>query len=386
MIFRAFLLSFLWLVMVGCERAPGSVSRSAPIFHEKAPLLLSDWHFFTINKNKLNLSEQVIPYSLSTPLFTDYAHKMRTIWIPEGSASYQHDDILDFPVGTVISKTFYYPTHSSSTKGASNKSSIPVVKKTSTQFLEQKTGLSLDQHLLLETRLLIHRTTGWEPVSYVWNEQQTDATLKRIGAIKKLLLKEDNGNEQSFSYIVPNINQCSGCHAPNNTTRTIVPIGPKGRNLDIINPYQEGTENQLAYLARSGFLKEHTSSKPGLSAWDAPGASLDHRARAYLDVNCAHCHNPVGPADTSGLHLNIENSSAPHLGICKLAVAAGAGTGGRAYDIDPGNPYNSIFVYRIETDNPAAMMPELGRSLTHTEGAQLIREWIEKMDDSCQDS
>ena len=56
-------------------------------------------------------------------------------------------------------------------------------------------------------------------------------------------------------------------------------------------------------------------------------APLDDRARAYLDINCSHCHNPNGPADTSGLNLEPDALAAA-LGVCKPPIAAGGGTGG----------------------------------------------------------
>src|SRR3546814_4409699 len=46
-------------------------------------------------------------------------------------------------------------------------------------------------------------------------------------------------------------------------------------------------------------------------------ASLDGRARAYLDINCGHCHNEKGPADTSGLWLDVGDHPPRHLGLCK---------------------------------------------------------------------
>ena len=46
-------------------------------------------------------------YTLASPLFTDYALKFRTITLPQGARlEYKADGVLDFPVGTVISKTF----------------------------------------------------------------------------------------------------------------------------------------------------------------------------------------------------------------------------------------------------------------------------------------
>jgi hypothetical protein len=73
----------------------------------------------------------------------------------------------------------------------------------------------------------------------------------------------------------------------------------------------------------------------------------------------------------------------PSYGRCKASIAAGAGTGGRPYDIVPGAPEKSIFVYRMETTKPGHMMPELGRSVSHEEGVALISAWIAEMEESC---
>lgn len=74
------------------------------------PAKLSDWQLIKSNGAKLKLNTGVEPYELNSPLFSDYAHKLRTVWMPAGqSARWSQDQAFDFPVGTVISKTFYYP-------------------------------------------------------------------------------------------------------------------------------------------------------------------------------------------------------------------------------------------------------------------------------------
>ena len=118
--------------------------------------------------------------------------------------------------------------------------------------------------------------------------------------------------------------------------------------------------------------------------WQQPGdASLEERAKAYLDANCAHCHNPKGPADTSALDLSIGASVDRGYGICKPPVAVGRGSGDRPYDIYPGRPDDSILVYRMEHSDPAIAMPELGRSTVHAEGTALMRKWISAMPGEC---
>ena len=118
------------------------------------------------------------------------------------------------------------------------------------------------------------------------------------------------------------------------------------------------------------------------NAEDAAHASLEDRARAYLDVNCGHCHSPTGPAITSGLWLEASVSDHLKLGFCKQPIAAGKGTGNRLHDIEPGNAA-SIFEFRMDSADPAIMMPEVGRSVVHREGVQLIRDWINAQPGSC---
>ena len=72
---------------------------------------LAAWNQLETRDGQLVLADGVTPYTLNSPLFSDYAHKLRTVWIPEGAgaAAYEPDRAFDFPVGTVVTKTFYYP-------------------------------------------------------------------------------------------------------------------------------------------------------------------------------------------------------------------------------------------------------------------------------------
>ena len=118
--------------------------------------------------------------------------------------------------------------------------------------------------------------------------------------------------------------------------------------------------------------------------WPQPGdATLEQRAKAYLDVNCAHCHNAAGAADTSALHLNIDAPVDRLYGVCKTPVAVGRGSGDRPYDIYPGRPDDSILVYRMQHSDPAIAMPELGRSTTHIEAVKVVHDWIAGMNGDC---
>ena len=93
----------------------------------------------------------------------------------------------------------------------------------------------------------------------------------------------------------------------------------------------------------------------------------------------AHCHNPEGPARNSGLDLTAAQRNPTALGLFKPPVAAGRGSGGREFDIVPGQPDKSILVYRIASTDAGIMMPELGKRLVHEEGLALVRQWIAAM-------
>jgi hypothetical protein len=193
-------------------------------------------------------------------------------------------------------------------------------------------------------------------------------------------LQRDDGRIEDFVYLTPDQNQCAGCHATNASTRALSPIGLAARHLNKPSAPDEG--GQLQRLVALGLLDRAPADAPANADWRDETAPLDARARAYLDINCSHCHSDVGPADTSGLDLRA-GAAGPALGLCKSPVAAGAGSGGRPFDIAPGEPEQSIFPFRLRSTKPGEMMPELGRALSHEEGADLIEEWISSLAGRC---
>ncbi len=274
------------------------------------------------------------PYALNTPLFSDYAEKFRFAYVPEGKAiGSGSGGVAQFPVGSVLVKSFGYPA----------------------DFRQP------DQNVrMIETRLLIHRANGWVALPYVWDADGNDATLKRAGARVDVSWTHTDGKPRSISYSVPNVNQCKDCHALGGV---MTPIGPKPRNLT------------KASLASFGITQPYP-----LPVWNNPATgSVNHRARAYLDVNCAHCHNRAGAASNSGLFLDYEEPIGPAIGIGKGPVAAGRGSGGFDHDVEPGHPEKSIMTFRMASLDPGIAMPESGRASAHDEGNALISQWIKEM-------
>ena len=327
--------------------APAPVALDAVLADTPPPTLSAYRLFLDAQGRRPNAG--VTPYALNTPLFSDYAEKFRYVWLPpDAKAGWRDRGVLDLPVGAVLAKTFAYPAD-----------------------LRRP-----DQKLrFIETRLLIHKPTGWVALPYVWNADQTEAVLKRAGARLDIDVTDQHGASATIDYAVPNANQCKTCHS---LMGEMAPIGPKARNLNGEFAYPDGRENQITHWRRVGLL----ASGPALAAvprtarWDDRKAPLADRARAYLDGNCGHCHNPQGMARTSGLFLDLEETDPSVQGLGKRPVAAGRGSGDLEVAIDPGHPERSIIVYRMESREPGVMMPELGRSLVHEEGVALVRAYI----------
>ena len=304
---------------------------------------LSEYGFFKGTVKDQIPTDGVVLYTLNSPLFSDYASKLRFVRLPEGkSVSYNPDSVLQFPVGTAIVKTFYYP------------------------FDERNPEKG---RRLMETRVLLHEAKGWVALPYIWNKEQTDAVLEVAGGSDQVSWIDAAGKKQSFEYQVPNMNQCKGCHE---RSGEMTPIGPSVRQL---NDGQQLQHWETAGLLK-GLPKDHI---PALVNYSNASASLDDRVKAYLDINCAHCHNATGPARSSGLYLEWNSKDRTAYGFFKAPVAAGRGSGNLSYDIVPGKPEQSILHYRMASRDPGVMMPELGRQLTHHEGVELVRSWIQSM-------
>ncbi len=338
---------------------PSRDGNPAVEIYRSVPKKLSEYGLFVGNGATQEPTPGVVRYELNTPLFSDYAVKDRFIKIPEGTQiDYRETDVFEFPVGTVIAKTFAY---------ANDLRDLDAGRR------------------LIETRIEVREESGWYGFSYLWNDEQTEATLALGGSEVDVSWIHTDGEERSLTYEVPNANQCLSCHS---NQKDYVPIGPTAVNLNRDQVYGDGRENQLAHLVRLGWLADHPPVENGRLASvgklpefdDASSGTIEERARAWLAVNCAHCHNPAGTARTTGLDLRLAQNDPGKLGVWKVPVAAGHGSGGREYDIVPGKPHESILTYRLESNDPSIAMPNVARQLVPEDAVSLIHEWIAKME------
>jgi uncharacterized repeat protein (TIGR03806 family) len=302
----------------------------------------------------------VTPYDLNTPLFSDYAEKFRTVWMPAGThVTYVAEGRFEFPVGTVITKSFGFPA----------------------DF-----RVATDPVNWIETRVLVRASSGWKGTSYLWNAQHTDAQIEPGGEVDPFTFIADDGGTLAPNYLVPSQPECQKCHANDGA---MITLGPSAEQLNRDFAYganDSGVENELAHWSRLGLLEGAPSpdAAPKLAVFDDPTTGdVTARARAYLQANCSYCHNGNGEARTTGLVL-LDTETDPYaLGMCKPPVAAGKAGANEHYDIFPGDPSQSILVTRMASTEPSIAMPELGRSLEHVEAVAIVSDWIAGLDAGC---
>jgi uncharacterized repeat protein (TIGR03806 family) len=344
--FANVLLFIVFLFVIACSDDPEEIPPITEPFEFKE--LLSEYDFFTGDLKNLNPKAGVIPYELSTPLFSDHTIKSRFIVLPDDETiQYKTPGIVDFPAGTIIIKTF---------------SSV---------------GVSGGEKRL-ETRLLVldPYDNEWKVMVYLWNDAETDALKHITGKTIAITVEDENGLLINTNYKVPNTNDCKNCHT---NTGVVTPIGPKIRSLNFTPSFS--STNQLQSWVAQGILTNLPSSGvPILPNWDNPvDFSLDERARAYLDMNCAHCHTNGGAAYYTGFWLDYDETDSTKLGIRKIPIAAGPGSGTLTYDVVSGHADSSIVIFRMESTTPGITMPEIAKSIVHEKGVELIREWINSL-------
>ena len=286
---------------------------------------LSEYAIFQGNPADLISNDEYKLYELSSQLFTDYAEKQRLIKVPQGSRLSAIDNaLLDFPEGTTLVKTFFY--------------------------YHDKGDLSKGKHLI-ETRLLIKLNTTWIAGTYVWNDNQTEATLVTSGLNKTINWIDAEGNGNVISYRIPSKTECATCHNSNNS---IIPIGPKARALNYKVQRDNSLQNQLAYLSNAGILNpvSHTSFG-SLPNYNDSTFSLEERARAYLEMNCAHCHSDNGFASDQRLRLDYGK------------------------DLHESNlmSMKDNIIRKMESGE----MPKIGTTLIDKEGLELIKNFIDSL-------
>jgi len=329
---------------------------------------LSEYKFFEGDMKLQNPSLGVLPYEPASALFTDYAHKKRFVWLPEGTtATYNGDGkILELPVGSALIKTFYYDrVQNAPTPNATR---------------------------IIETRVMIRKETGWIFADYVWNSEQTEATLDMLGSFTDIVWEDTDMNganvTRSATYRIPAEEQCIICHKRKEVVNgtevtTFTPIGIKPQNLNTTYAYADGVSNQLTKWIEKGYAASFplpTAEKSAVDYHDET-QTLEKRVRSYVDINCAHCHSATGHCDYRPMRFAFTETenNLTNMGVCVDTQDMQGFPGALRKIITPQNVERSMLYYRINTTNETFRMPLHGRTIIHEEGVKLIGDWINSL-------
>jgi len=345
------------------------------------PDLLSEWGLFADIRSQVP-AEDVIPYTVTSPLFTDDALKHRFVTLTKsGTLEYSNDTTRwASPVGTIYVKTFAYP---------------PNELDPSSDGGEQ----------LIETRLMVNTAAEddslaclgedscWNVFTYVYNEDMTDAICEAGGAVVSVEYTDPvtKAQKEVPDYGVPSNGACRRCHGVE--TRT---LGPSTGMLNRGNDYQGAEiENQIDHFYALGMLAPEPGPEDERVTYHDPKTLTEEcqtpecyheAARSWFDTNCSQCHAPDGEADGTGIFLDYASMDPvgatqedfSKWGVCKLPTSAGGvkDCEGGELDIVPGSPETSVLLCRIDSVTPGEMMAPLGRSLVDETGYSVVEEWI----------
>ncbi len=312
-----------------------NLSNSVEVSIAAAPLsflpLLSQMGVFAGNIADLNPASRVQLYEVTSSLFTDYAKKQRLIRLPEGEKmTYNNSNLLpNFPDNTLIAKTFYYKLDETNPSSANR---------------------------VLETRIFLKINGVWEVGEYVWNAAQTDAAFTIQGSEIPVSYTNESGEVKDINYLIPSKQDCFTCHNNNEVT---LPIGMKLRNMNFTPDFTNG-QNQLDYLTSNGYLENVTPTAiTVLPEWTNTNNDILNRGRAYIDINCAHCHNPGGSVTNFGLDFRFETP------FSETGIYANRG------EIES----------RTQSNIPTFRMPQLGRTIIHEEAVTMLLEYLDAIED-----
>ncbi|WP_193554888.1 PQQ-dependent sugar dehydrogenase, partial [Maribacter aurantiacus] len=330
-------------------------------FQGNLPQLLSETGAFS-NLETLEPNEGLVPYDLIEPFWSDGAEKKRWMVIPNDGTHNQVNEQVqfsengdwEFPTGTVLIKHFELPV--------------------------DENNPSLTKRL--ETRFSIRASDGsFYFATYKWNAQETDAILLTTGLDENIEIRNENGSISTQKWTYPSTQDCVACHNP----ATGGTLGPRTRYLNSSYTYEKTgvNANQLVTLSHLGILNEviddsRTQNYQTYKALNDVSATLDEKARSYLDLNCAYCHRPGGTGDRAQFDLQLFNSL-QETGLLTSGINTPLGISDEKI-LYAGDASKSILFHRINSDDPAIMMPPIAKNKIHEEAVVLIEDWINQMD------
>jgi uncharacterized repeat protein (TIGR03806 family) len=327
-------------------------------FGGSLPALLSQTGVFSDTPNMVPAAG-LIPYAPNVPLWSDGAVKTRWLATPYDGGLETADQQVGFtptgqwtfPSGTVFVKHFALVTNQVNP-------AAPLRR--------------------LETRLIVRNPEGSVyGVTYKWRPDYSDAALLNTSSNEIIPITTASGvTNQTWYY--PSPSDCLQCHTA--VANYVLGVNTRQLNGSLTYPGTGVTDNQLRTLNHLGlfnpsFDEAAITNFAQMAAVTNQSASLETRARSYLDANCSQCHQPggTGPSFDARFDTPLANQN----------LINGPVIGNLGYDnarvIAPRDVWRSILYQRADSVNATIKMPPLARNLVDTNAMATIAAWINSL-------
>jgi hypothetical protein len=338
-------------IVASSEPRTAALAAEARTGSTTAPAKLSETGLYTgKGTGTKEIDPRNLPFSPQYPLWSDGAVKSRWIRLPEGKTIDVSDiDAWQFPVGTKLWKQFVFGGRK------------------------------------IETRMLLKASAErWVFATYVWNEDETDATLAPETGIPDVV-EIVPGKRHS----IPAIADCAACHQSSPSTVLGFNALQLSDDRDPGAPHGEPLRSGMVTLRT--LLDEGRLSPPRRELVDSPPRiratnPRERSALGYLSSNCGACHNATGPLARLGLVL--AHDSAGGAGETEPGIETALEVPGRfdvpgapegtSRRIAPGGPGRSAILYRMRSRRPSSQMPPLGTVVPDEEAIRLVDLWISR--------
>ena len=329
----------------GGARERVSAGESAAVSMTRAPARLSETGLYLPGRAGV-VDKRNRQFTPQYPLWSDGAVKTRWVFLPPATTIDASDDgAWDFPVGTRFWKEF--------------------------TFNGRK----------VETRMLWKATAdSWIAASYLWNDEQTDATLASdVGEPDVAPVSS------SRRHSIPSRSDCLACHG---STRT-EPLG--------FNPLQLSSDRDPSAIHAESptrdsvtletLVREGRISPARADLIDAPPrvktkSPATRSMLGYLSANCGSCHRGDGEMAIRVPSLRYDQMLRD--GDAVAASLIGRATSWRVPGIrdgasvllDAASPESSAMLVRMRSRSPSSQMPPLGTVLRDEAAIEAMRQWI----------
>ncbi|MEQ1825494.1 MAG: PQQ-dependent sugar dehydrogenase [Pirellula sp.] len=326
--------------------SPNAAARRESAF----PTRLSQSGLFEpITTHSLHAAEGVIPFAINSELWSDHATAERWIAIPQDGSIQTKAAAWTFPADSVLAKTL----------------SIEMVQGDKNSVKR------------IETQLLHFDGVDWQPYTYQWNTEQTDATLVPASGADmtlKVAAPDAPSGLRIQNWRFSGRAECQRCHQ----RWTGFAVAFNAHQLNRAHTIQSVSANQLDAFVDLGLFENPIAEKERANLVNPCDTTLDleSRARSYLHVNCAHCHRlHAGSAVLSKMPFDLPLEKTDMLSVRPTQGTFAVET---AEVIAPGDPFRSILFYRMAKLG-GGRMPHLGSNEIDVAGLGLIEEWISRM-------